>query len=259
MGFKHVGITGADGTIGTILRQGLQGELQIKSFTLGPSEFESTEVDLSNAAAVEGIFVGLDAVIHLAADPSPSAPWESVRENNIEATFQVFEECRRSGVRRLIFATTNHTQHGNTILTTPETLDPNKNIRMKLEDPPNPDSLYAVSKLFGEHMGKLYSERYNLEFVGLRIGWITKENNPALKRGTPSENYMRAMFLSHRDGIQAFRRALEVNTRFMLAYAVSNNDRRVFDLEQTREQLGFEPQDNAETFFKNIRQVKNGR
>ena len=249
MGFRHVGITGAEGAVGTILRQGLKGEYQIKAFTLGPSEFESTEVDLSNAAAVEGIFGRLDAVIHLAADPSPSAPWESVRENNLEATYQVFEECRRSGVRRLIFATTNHTQHGNTILTTPETLDPNKNIRMKLEDPPNPDSLYAISKLFGEHMGKLYSERYGLEFVGLRIGWITREDNPALKRNTRSEQYMRAMYLSHRDGIQAFRRALEVKTRYMLAYAVSNNDRRVFDLERTREHLGFEPRDNAESFF----------
>ena len=202
---------------------------------------------------VEGKFAELDAVIHLAADPSPSAPWESVRENNIEATFQVFEECRRSGVRRLIFATTNHTQHGNTILTTPETLDPRKKIRMNLDDPPNPDSLYAVSKLYGEQMGKFYSERYNLEFVGLRIGWITKENDPALKRGTRSEDYMRAMFLSHRDGIQAFRRALEVNTRYMLAYAVSKNDHRVFDLEQTREQLGFEPRDNAESFFNDTR------
>ncbi len=252
MALKHVGITGADGTIGSILRQGLEGEYRIKAFTLGPSEFESTQVDLSDPTAVEGAFARLDAVIHLAADPSPSAAWESVRENNIEATFQVFEECRRSGVKRLIFATTNHTQHGNTILTTPETLDAKKNIRMKLDDPPNPDSLYAISKLFGEHMGKLYSERYGLEFVGLRIGWITRENNPELKRNTRSEQYMRAMYLSHRDGIQAFRRALEVETRYLLAYAVSNNDRLVFDLEQTREKLGFEPRDNAETFFNDI-------
>ncbi len=253
MACKHIGITGADGTIGTILRQGLNGEFQIKSFTLGPVEIESTVVDLANAMEVEGKFAGLDAVIHLAADPSPAGPWESIRKNNIEATFHVFEECRRSGVKRLVFATTNHTQHGNSILTTPETLDPRKKIRMKIDDPPNPDSLYAVSKLYGEHMGKLYSARYNLEFVGLRIGWITKENDPALKRGTISEDYMRAMFLSHKDGIQAFRRALEVKTRFLLAYAVSNNDRRVFDLEQTLEQLGFDPQDNAENFFKDTR------
>ena len=57
----------------------------------------------------------------MAADPSPMASWESVRDHNLEGMYQVLEECRRSGVRRLVFASTNHTQHGNTILTTPET------------------------------------------------------------------------------------------------------------------------------------------
>ena len=122
--------------------------------------------------------------------------------------YQVLEECRRSGVRRLVFASTNHTQHGNTILTTPETLDPSKRIRMRLDEPPNPDSMYAVSKLFGENMGKLYSQRYGLEFVGLRIGWIIAEDDPTTMRGTSAEDYMRAMFLSHRDCIEAHRRAL---------------------------------------------------
>ena len=46
----------------------------------------------------------------------------------------------------IIFVSANHTQHGNTILTTPETLDPSKRIRMRLDEPPNPDSMYAVSK-----------------------------------------------------------------------------------------------------------------
>ena len=60
---------------------------------------------------------------------------------------------------------------------------------------------------------------------------------------------MRAMFLSHRDCIAAHRRALEVETRYMLAYIVSNNSRRVFDLEETRMQLGYDPQDDAEAYF----------
>jgi len=172
-----------------------------------------------------------------------------VREHNIEAMYQVLEECRRARVRRLVFASTNHTQHGNTILTTPETLDPEKKLRMKLDDLPNPDSLYAVSKLFGENLGKLYSERFNIEFVGLRIGWIVAENDPTIMRGTAAEDYLRAMFLSHRDCIAAHKCALEVDTRYALVYVVSNNGRRVFDLEETRAVLGYEPQDDAETYF----------
>ena len=120
---------------------------------------------------------------------------------------------------------------------------------MKLTDLPNPDSLYAVSKVFGETLGKYYSERHGLEFISLRIGWLIKEDDPTVMVGKPSEDYMRAMFLSHRDCIEAHKRALEVGTKFMLAYAVSNNDRRVFDLSETIETLGFEPQDNAEDWF----------
>ncbi|NKB65665.1 MAG: NAD-dependent epimerase/dehydratase family protein [Candidatus Latescibacteria bacterium] len=247
--YTRIGLTGANGTIGRVLMDGLGDQYQFKAFTRRPVDFPSTLVNFDRAAEVEGAFEGLDAVIHMAADPSPMAPWESVRDHNLEGMYQVLEECRRSGVKRLVFASTNHTQHGNTILTTPETLDPGKQVRMRLDDPPNPDSMYAVSKLFGENMGKLYSQRFGLEFVGLRIGWIVVENDPTIMRGTPAEDYMRAMFLSHRDCIQAHRRALEVDTQYLLAYVVSNNGRRVFDLQATQAGLGFAPEDDAEDFF----------
>lgn len=250
--FKNIGITGAEGHIGTVLRKGLLDIYPIHSFTLHPATFPSTAIDLSDLEKIKGMFQGLSAIIHLAADPSPAAPWKSVRKNNMEATYNVFKECVRSGVKRLIFASSNHVQHGNTMLTTPETLDPAKKIQMKLTDQPNPDSLYAVSKLFGESLGKLYSEQHGLEFVALRIGWTIAEDDPTVKIGTTGEDYIRAMFLSQRDCIQAFQRALEVDTNFMIAYAVSNNERRVFDLTETEKMLGFHPQDNAEDYFRGV-------
>ena len=248
--YTRIGLTGANGTIGRVLLAGLGAEYEFKAFTRRPVDFPATIVNFDRPAEVEGAFEGLEAVIHLAADPSPSASWESVRDHNLEGMYQVLEECRRSGVRRLVFASTNHTQHGNTILTTPETLDLSKRIRMRLDEPPNPDSMYAVSKLFGENMGKLYSQCYGLEFVGLRIGWIITEDDPTTMRGTPAEDYMRAMFLSHRDCIEAHRRALEVDTQYLLAYVVSGNGRRVFDLEATGKDLGYVPQDDAEDYFR---------
>jgi NAD+ dependent glucose-6-phosphate dehydrogenase len=246
---QSVGITGANGSIGRVLMAGLADLYQIKAFSRREVEFPTTLVHFDQPDQVRGAFDGLDAVIHLAADPSPMASWESVRAHNIEAMYQVLEECVRAGVRRLVFASTNHTMHGNSILSTPETLDPNKPMQMKLGDAPNPDSLYAVSKLFGEQLGKLYSERYDLSFIGLRIGWTIPENDPTVMRGTSAEDYMRAMFLSHRDCVQAHIRALKVDARYMLAYVVSNNGRRVFDLDETRAGLGYEPQDDAEVFF----------
>ena len=246
---QRVGITGSNGTIGKVLLDGLKSGYDLTAFSRREVDFPTTIVNFDCAEEVVGSFEGLDAVIHLAADPSPMASWESVRQHNLEAMYQVVEECVRSNVKRLVFASTNHTMHGNSILTTPETLDPQKSVRMKLSDQPNPDSLYAVSKLFGEHIGKLYSEKWGLEFISLRIGWMIKQDDPTVMRGTPSEDYMRAMFLSQRDCVQAHIRALEVESRFLIAYIVSNNGRRVFDLEETKNNLGYEPRDDAEEFF----------
>jgi nucleoside-diphosphate-sugar epimerase len=177
------------------------------------------------------------------------ADWENIRIHNIEGAYTAFDECVRAGVKRLIFASTNHTQHGNTMGSAPGILDMSKHTIMKLTDPPNPDSLYGASKVFGELLGKYFSQKYGLSFVGLRIGWLIPEDDPSVMKGTEREDYMCAMWLSHRDCVEAHRCALEVNTDFMIAYAVSNNDRRVFDLESTKETLGFVPKDNSEAYF----------
>jgi nucleoside-diphosphate-sugar epimerase len=244
----RIGITGGAGNVGTVLYKGLGSEHDILRFDrVAAADIRAIRFD--DPAQVRGQFDGLQAVIHLAADPSPDADWESVRENNVEATYQVMEECRRAGVGRVVFASTNHVMHGNAVLTTPETLDPARKLSMKGEDPPNPDSLYAVSKLFGEHLGKLYNERFGIEFVAMRIGWITADNDPGAMRNTRSEDYMRAIWLSHRDCIQIFSLALTVPLDFFVAYATSDNTRNIFDLTETRQVLGYAPQDNSEAAF----------
>jgi hypothetical protein len=71
------------------------------------------------------------------------------------------------------------------------------------------------------------------------------QDNPALYGG----DYMRAVFCSHRDLVQAFTRAIEIDTDYLVAFAVSNNTHNVFDMRETRKKLGFSPQDNAEDYF----------
>ena len=248
-----IGITGAEGTIGSVLRKGLSNKYKIISFTLQTQDFESVQMDLSNNNQIKGKFEGLDALIHLAADPRPEASWESVKKNNLEATYNVYNEVKNAGVKKIIFASTNHTQHGDTLLTTPETLDLKKNKILSLENNTNPDSLYAVSKLFGEDLGKYFSEQHKIKFIGLRIGWIVKGDDPTIMCGTPSEDYLRSMYLSHRDCIQAFERALESSRDFLIAYAISNNSTKVFDLKETSRTLNFYPEDDSENYFMNVK------
>ena len=248
-----IGITGAEGTIGSVLRKGLSNKYKIISFTLQTQDFESVQMDLSNNNEIKVKFEGLDALIHLAADPRPEASWESVKKNNLEATYNVYNEVKNAGVKKIIFASTNHTQHGDTLLSTPETLDLKKNKILSLENNTNPDSLYAVSKLFGEDLGKYFSEQHKIKFIGLRIGWIVKGDDPTIMCGTPSEDYLRSMYLSHRDCIQAFERALESSRDFLIAYAISNNSTKVFDLKETSRTLNFYPEDDSENYFMNVK------
>lgn len=254
----RVGITGAAGHIGTTLVEGLPDSYQLTLFYRHrevrqdfPRKSKSVKVDFSKVEEVKGAFQGLDAVIHLAADPLTEATWESVLANNIVATYNVFEEALRAGVVKIIFASTNHVQH-DYVGKTPMTLDRfyiKTKGYIRLNDPPAPDSLYGVSKLFGENLGWHYSRKFGIQFIALRIGSTFPEDDPSIWRGTDREDHVRAMFLSKKDCVEAFTRALQVNTDFLLAYAISNNDRRVFDLAETRERLGFNPKDNAETNF----------
>ena len=110
--------------------------------------------------------------------------------------------------------------------------------------PPTPLCLYGESKVFGESIGRHLSY-LGMQFVALRIGWTVPEDNPAYYES----DYMRAVFCSKRDLVQAFKKALEIETDFLPAFAVSNNTHGVFDLKETKEKLGFDPQDNYENYF----------
>jgi hypothetical protein len=91
----------------------------------------------------------------------------------------------------------------------------------------------------------------NHKFVCLRIGtafgvhWIE-----LMKKGDkPTQDHLRALYLSKRDLIDIFDRALQIGTDYILAYAVSDNEPAVFDLSETRAKLGFNPRDNSQTIL----------
>jgi len=131
----------------------------------------------------------------------------------------------------------------------PEILDTSKPVMLRLDDYFNPTSIYGASKATGEVYGRYFARQHGLQFVAMRIGAIGAEDNPLRSVGKPSESYNRAMYLSHRDCVDAFQKALEVDRDFTRAYIISDNTRRIFDMRETNEALGFYPQDNSETFF----------
>ena len=241
---EKVGITGASGNIGTTLRNGLAREYELTLYDVveikQPYKGKFLKVDFARKEELDGIFNGLDALIHLAGDPRPNAPRQVTLKNNFAATSYVFEEARRAGVKKIIYASSNFYHQGSIMQALQETSEH----LITLDMPPTPNSLYADSKIFGENVGRHLSH-LGIQFVALRIGWTVPEDDPALYGG----DYMRAVFCSQRDLVQAFDKALQLNTDYLAAFAVSDNSRNVFDLTETKEKLGFYPQDNAENYF----------
>ena len=238
------GITGASGVVGTALTEGLREKYKLVLYDIKeikqPRREEFIKVDFAQKDKLRGIFDGLDALIHLAGDPRPNAPSQVTLRNNFTATSYVFEEAKRAGIKKIVFASSNFYHQGSVM----EALNDKLKHLITLDTAATPLCLYAKSKVFGETVG-LHLSHLGIQFVALRIGWTVVEDDPSVYGG----DYMKAVFCSKRDLVQAFDKALRIDTDFLAAFAVSDNKRGIFDLTETKEKLGFYPEDNAETYF----------
>lgn len=243
-------ITGASGLIGTVLLNHLPEKYTLSSLdiTTAPG-IESTTANITNLEDIMSAFTNMDAVIHLAADASNVSEWDSVLPNNIVGTFNVFEAARLNKVRRIVFASSNHTvgmyeldhPYSNVVRGDYDNLSPGEFPRIDHKSPVRPDGYYGVSKQYGELLGRYYHDRYGLEFACLRIGTVRAENNPL-----GSVRYF-ATLCTHRDISQLVQKCLETeNLGFDVFYGVSNNTWRFWDIDHARERVGYEPLDDAE-------------
>ena len=145
-------------------------------------------------------------------------------------------------VQRVVFASSNHV----TGLYESEQWSEAHPACIKHTVPPRPDGYYGISKLCGEGIARYFSECHDVEAVCLRIGTVLKSDDPS------KEARHRSTWLSKRDLTELVRRALLAGDTFGgfgIYYGVSNNARRFWDIENARNELGFEPRDDAETRF----------
>ncbi len=255
---KRVLVTGAAGTIGTAVRTHLGDRYDLHALTLEPADFPSTVANITDLDAIQPAFEGMDAVVHLAASVSVESPWEDVLPNNLIGTYNVYEAAHRAGVERVVFASSNHSIGMYEFDNQPSlyALDDKRAWDHTVEV--RPDSLYGVSKVYGEALGRYYLDRFGLKAFCLRIGTVTKEDDPraesvrakspALLNLPPEERFkrMRCTWLSQRDCAQLIQRCLDVeDLNWAVVYGISNNPRQFWDLQHARDALGYEPQDSA--------------
>ena len=233
---KRVLITGAGGKIGSSLAQSLKERYDLRlHFHHDPPTLPDTDYVVADIAAYDELVPamhGVDAVVHLAGSPHVTSPWEIVHRTNIVGTYNVFESARLAGVRKIVFASTNHVMG---------MYDRDREWPVYADQPVRPDSLYGVSKAFGESLGRHYADQYGISVVSLRIGWFLEH---------PHDEIARWMWLSPRDCAQIVWRSIESDIGYGVFYAISANGGRRWDITDAINVLGYRPQDDAENFFK---------
>ncbi|GKX33997.1 MAG: NAD-dependent dehydratase [Rhizobiaceae bacterium MnEN-MB40S] len=174
-------ITGAAGGVGAMIRNRLDHLAQhirlsdIEAFESESVAAEVVQCDLGDAGDVMGLVEGCDGIVHLGG-VSLEDRFDKIRRANIDGVYNLYEAARRHGVKRILFASSNHVvgYHPQT-----ERLDATAPLR--------PDGLYGVSKCFGEAMANLYHDKFGIETALVRIGSCFAE---------PSDHRMLSTWLS---------------------------------------------------------------
>jgi uronate dehydrogenase len=230
-------ITGAGGAIGATLRPALRdAAAHMRLHDLHPL-FDSTQQeelmsgDLTVPGVAEAAMQDVDCVVHLAGIARETGGTSrEILDANVIGTQNVYEAARLAGVRRFIFASSNHVigfYRADRAVGT--------------EIPCRPSGHYGVSKVFGEAMGRLYADKYGLEVACLRIGAF---------RDKPGNVRELGGWISPRDMAQLVRRCVEAPPfHFLVIYGVSANIRNKWGGDQAaRNHVGYAPEDNAEIY-----------
>lgn len=234
---KTILLTGAAGVLGRWLRPRLLERYDLRSADrVEPAPAHNTgetliTADIADLAAVEAMVAGVDGIVHFGGR-SIEDEWEEILHSNIIGCRNLFEAARKQGVKRVVFASSNHAIGYHR---TAERLDAFSTIR--------PDTRYGVSKAFGEALGSYYADKFGLEVACLRIG-------SALPKPTARRHL--STWLSYPDLERLVVACLEApRLHFAVVYGASNNTRGWWDNSQAPE-IDFRPRDDAEDYAAEI-------
>ena len=248
---KRVLITGMSGLIGGIMRRALEGTYELVALNRRDIPgVRSYQADISDLEAIRPAFEGVDVVLHLAANANANASLDDVVHHNITGTCNVFEAARAAGVRRIVSASSGSViryherdEPYRTLVEGPDKREPPSWPMITHRSPFRPDGLYGCSKVWGEALARDFSDEYDMSIICVRIGAVVPGDQPNQPR-------LFSAWCSHRDVAQMLEKCIAAphELRFDIFYAVSNNRRNYRDLDHSRNVLGYEPKDNADTF-----------
>jgi uronate dehydrogenase len=228
---RRIVFTGAAGGIGTMTRPLLAARYPglVLSDRVRPKDLQPNETfvaaDITKPDEVAALLEGADSVLHFGGF-SVEGPWDTILQANIMGCYNVFEAARQAGVKRLIFASSNHAVG----------FYPRKR-RIGTDVTVRPDSRYGVSKAFGEALGAMYSDKHGLAVTCLRIGNVGPR---------PIDVRRLSIWIAPEDLVQLIGIGLEhPDIRFEILYGASDNAAAWWDNSRAH-QLGYRPTGKGE-------------
>ena len=226
-------LTGAAGGLGKALRDRLKANCTVLRLSdcvdcgAALADEEVVRADLADAEAVDSMVQGVEAIVHLGG-VSVEGPFAPILQANILGVFNLYEAARKHGVRRVIFASSNHVTG---FYRQSETIT--------ADHAPRPDGMYGVSKAFGEDLSRLYFDRYGIETACIRIGSSFAE---------PRDRRMLATWLSFDDLHRLITACLTTPVLgHSIVFGMSDNSVTWWDNARARH-IGYVPQDSSDVF-----------
>jgi len=238
--WRRLLITGAAGEIGSVIRPALADTAEALRLLdqrpiANPAGAEALVGDINDAAFLDSAMAGVDCVFHLAGIPRETGgSSEDILHSNVIGTHGVFAAARKHGVKRFIFASSNHVigfyraeAHSGP------------------DVPPRPSGFYGASKAYGEALGRLHADKFGMEVACLRIGAF---------RAAPGNARELGAWISHGDMAALAKAVVQAPPfHFLVLYGVSGNSRAKWGGDAAaRAHIGYAPRDNAEVFAANL-------
>ena len=238
--FRRILFTGAAGNLGRRLRPHLQQFADVVRLAdlaelgpAGPGE-ETVRCDLADRDQVMAMCEDVDAILHFGGVSTEEA-FAPIMQANILGMANLYEAVHKLGIRRVVFASTNHTMG---MYKTTDQVDAGM--------PTRPDGYYGVSKVFGESLSRYYWDRFGIETVCIRIGYCWEE----------ATNYRQMVtWLGLDDLVQLLWRALVTpRVGHTITFGISDNDGRWWDDRQAKH-LAYRPVQSSRQFAHKIAQT----
>ena len=227
-------LTGASGGVGTRLRPllaSVYGPIRLSDLVepagpLAPGE-TFVRADLADLAQVREAVRDVDAIVHLGG-VSVEGPWATILQANIVGTYNLYEAAREAGVKRVVFASSNHAVGFHP---RDHTIDHDVAVR--------PDTRYGASKAFGEAIGALYADKHGIRVFNIRIGNVAD---------VPIDRRRLSIWLAPADLLQLVRIGVEhPDVHCEIVYGASDNARAWWDNARAHA-LGYRPTGRSEDF-----------